>query len=113
MATLEECRSALTTFGARLAGDDGSARKGRHGLERTISCAVPDLGVTFTGRLENGALEAMSTQTAPRAQIRFTAQSDDLVALTDGSLALASAWSSGRLKVDASVFDLLKLRSLL
>jgi hypothetical protein len=39
--------------------------------------------------------------------------SDDLVALMAGDLSFTNAWSSGRVKVDASVFDLLKLRNLL
>jgi putative sterol carrier protein len=37
--------------------------------------------------------------------------SDDLLKLVDGELNMASAWASGRVKIDASVFDLLKLRS--
>ena len=39
--------------------------------------------------------------------------SDDLIALTDGELDFAKAWLSGRIKVEASVRDLLKLRSML
>ncbi|MGF7236982.1 MAG: alkyl sulfatase, partial [Frankia sp.] len=50
---------------------------------------------------------------AAAAQIVLTVRSDDLIALTDGSLPLATAWASGRLKVAASVRDLLRVRSLL
>jgi putative sterol carrier protein len=39
--------------------------------------------------------------------------SDDLVALTDGQLNVASAWATGRLRVDASIKDMLRLRALL
>ena len=46
------------------------------------------------------------------AQIRLTMTSDDLLALVDGSLHLASAWATGRIKVEAGVRDLLKLRSI-
>ena len=38
--------------------------------------------------------------------------SDDLLKLTSGELSFAHAWASGRLRVDANVFDLLKLRSI-
>jgi hypothetical protein len=37
--------------------------------------------------------------------------SDDLIALTDGRLKLAAAWATGRLRINAGVRDLLKLRS--
>jgi hypothetical protein len=37
--------------------------------------------------------------------------SDDLIKLVDQRLNLASAWTSGRVKIDARVFDLIKLRS--
>jgi hypothetical protein len=38
--------------------------------------------------------------------------SDDLVALVDGTLKMAPAWASGRVKVEAGVRDMLKLRSI-
>ena len=39
--------------------------------------------------------------------------SDDLIALLAGELSPPTAWATGRLKVEASVLDLLKLRTLL
>jgi putative sterol carrier protein len=39
--------------------------------------------------------------------------SDDLLALVDGRLKMASAWATGRVKIDAGIRDLLKLRSIL
>jgi len=45
--------------------------------------------------------------------LRLTTTSDDLLALTDGSLPVMRAWTSGRLRIDASIVDLLKLRTLL
>ena len=39
--------------------------------------------------------------------------SDVLLELTSGRRSFASAWLSGALTVDANVFDLLKLRSIL
>lgn len=78
-----------------------------------MSCTVPDLGVVFSGQLRDGQLVDVTTDPAPKAQIRLTMSSDDLVALTDGTLSFPAAWSSGRVKIDASMLDLLKLRSLL
>ena len=48
-----------------------------------------------------------------QAQVRLAASSDDLVALVAGDLTLGAAWATGRLVVEASVLDLLRLRSLL
>lgn len=110
MATLEECRSALSRLSAAMGGLD-SANRG-HVLDRTVSCAVPDLGITFSGRLDGAGFHDISTDPGPRAQIRLTIGSDDLVALADGQLNFASAWSRGRVKIDASFGDLLRLRKL-
>jgi len=111
MATAEECRSALEQLAARLGSVDPDQR--RQALDRSISCTVTDLGLTFSGRLREGHIESITTDPAPKAQIRLTTSSDDLIALTDGSLPFATAWTSRRLKVDASMFDLLKIRSML
>jgi putative sterol carrier protein len=48
-----------------------------------------------------------------RPQVRLAASSDDLVALVSGDLTPPVAWATGRLTVEASVLDLLRLRSLL
>lgn len=114
MATQQECEAALRRVAAELAGADASDRSAF--LDRSVSCTVPDLGITFSGQLRGGGLTDMASApagTAPKAQIGLTVGSDDLVALTDGRLGFGSAWSSGRLKLEASVFDLLKLRRLL
>lgn len=109
MATLEQCRVALDDLAGRLAGSDG-----RHtDFDRSLSCTVPDLGVTFSGQLAGGHLRDITTEPAPRAQIRLTASSDDLVALATGTLAFAPAWLAGRVKLEAGVRDLLRLRSML
>ena len=39
--------------------------------------------------------------------------SDDLLAMTDGDLEFAKAWASGRVKLEASLKDMFKLRSML
>lgn len=108
MATVEECRAAIEALVSKLGQDGGTASS----FDRTISCHVPDLQETFSGQLSNGEVRDMTTEPAPKAQIRLTVASDDLVALTDGRLDAGAAWKSGRLKVQAGVMDLLKLRSM-
>lgn len=48
-----------------------------------------------------------------QAQIRFTANSDDVLAIAADPGSFARAWLSGRLKVEGNFFDLLHLRRLL
>lgn len=110
MATADECDRALRKVAARLAGVDSDLRD-QHAIDRTWTCHVPDIAVDFSGRIEGGAISMLS-QPDPAAQIKLTVASDDLVALTRGELNVAAALASGRLRVDANVFDLLRLRSL-
>ena len=49
----------------------------------------------------------------PKADIRLTMASDDLVALTDGRLQFGPAWATGRVRLEAGLRDLLRLRKLL
>lgn len=111
MATVEECRSALEGLAARLASVDVGARR-RHSLDRSLSCQVTDLRVAFSGRLVDGTLRDLQQVADPAAKIKLATSSDDLLALTRGSLSFPRAWADGRLTIDASMFDLLKLRSL-
>jgi predicted lipid carrier protein YhbT len=112
MATIKECHAALERLAGKLREVDEDERK-QHAFDRTLSCHVPDLGVIFAGRLEDGHITGITTDESPRAQIRLTAKSDDLVAMTDGHLSFGQAWLSGKVKVEAGVRDLLKLRSML
>jgi len=111
MATLEECRDALARLSGALRGMDAAGRE-QHVLERTVSCRVPDLDAIFNGRLDGKGFHDITIATAPRAQIRLTIPSDDLVALADGRLDFGSAMRAGRVKVSASFGDLLRLRKL-
>jgi predicted lipid carrier protein YhbT len=114
MATAEECRQALENLTGRIAEMDPADRQA-HLVDRVISCKVSDLGVTFVTRIgPDGATpvqEANGTE-AP-AQVRFTAKSDDLIAIAADPGSIARAWVTGRLKVEASIWDLLRLRNVL
>ena len=111
MATVEQCRRALADVAARMAADPDAAA--RVNLDRSVACEIRDLGVTFKGRLRDGSIVDLIQGEDPKAQIRLSLNSDDLLALVGGSLHFASAWATGRLSVKASFGDLLKLRKLL
>ncbi|KOG86541.1 sterol-binding protein [Streptomyces varsoviensis] len=79
-------------------------------------CIRDSLGTTFVGRLANGRIEDVTAVPGPppgRADIRLTMTGDDLVALVGGELNFAKAWGSGRVKLQAGLRDVLRLRSLL
>ncbi len=112
MATVDECRAALTQLADRMAANAAQTRT-KLDLDRTMSCRVPDLGAAFHGRLTGGRIVDVADGEDPTAKLKLTADSDDLIALVQGKLNVASAWASGRIKIDASLMDLMKLRKLL
>jgi predicted lipid carrier protein YhbT len=112
VATVQECEQALQCLADRLAAVDAEQRA-KYVVERTVSCTVTDLGVVFTGRVDDDGLGEIRSTDDGAAQVRLATTSDDLVALSEGRLGVPSAWATGRLKIEASVLDLLKLRSLL
>jgi putative sterol carrier protein len=111
MATIEQCEQALRQLAEQLAGVDSATRK-KVALDRTISCRLRDLGVIFAGELRDGNLQNIRQVDRDDGQLRLTMDSDDLLKLASGELNFLRAWASGKIRVDASVFDLLKLRSI-
>jgi hypothetical protein len=115
MASVDECRAALVKLVAQF-DEIGAEDRAKHVVERTVSARVPDLGMIFYGRLHHGGLDPfMETPPADGrpADVKITIASDDLVALVDGELDLARALLGGRVKIDASFGDLLRLRKLI
>jgi len=114
MATAEECRTALESLTDRIARMDAKDREA-HLVDRTLSCRVPDLGLTFVTRLGPDGAEAIKVADngTPQAQVRFTADSGTVIAIADDPGTFMRAWLSGKLKVQGSVFDLLHLRKLM
>ena len=115
MASVQEVEQALRSIAQRLAAVDPEIRS-RYVVTRTLACRVPDLDVVFLATLNDDGLEELRCADDggdERAQVRLAARSDDLLALCEGELSPPVAWATGRLKVQASPLDLLKLRALL
>ncbi|MET9535759.1 MULTISPECIES: sterol-binding protein [unclassified Streptomyces] len=115
MATTEECRSALDRLSDNMTEANSQVR-GAAALDRSLSCHITDLDVTFTGRLVDGRIQVLDTVEGPppvKAEIRLAMKGDDLVALVAGELNFAKAWGSGRVRLEAGFRDLLRLRTLL
>ncbi|BCK72154.1 sterol-binding protein [Streptomyces platensis] len=115
MATLDQCRAALDRLAQNLSSADGSVRQAAT-FDRSLSCRITDLDVTFLGRLSDGTIQEVTSVPGPpphKADIRLSMAGDDLLALVDGELNFAKAWGSGRVKLEAGLRDLLRLRTLL
>jgi hypothetical protein len=113
MSSAEECRTALQKLAARLSELSPTEREQYFG-NRTISVTVPDLNVTFVTVLGSGddpVREAAPGE--PPADIRMTAKSDEVVALAEQPMNIARDWMTGRIKIEASMKDLFRLRRLL
>lgn len=111
MASAAECERAFAALADRLAAVDPATRK-RNSLDRSLSCTLTDLDLVFAAHLKDGKLEDIHRAEVADGQVKLAMTSDQLVALVDGSDTFASAWAARRVKLDARVTDLLKLRSI-
>ena len=113
MATKAEVERQLGALMARLDGNEANVRSAIP-TRKVLRCLVTDLGAVWYSVVENGHVSQPSeTQPNGRADITLRLGSDDLVELVEGRTSFLSAFTSGKVKVDASIVDLLRLRSLL
>ena len=114
MATAEECREALQALIGRL-GEMDEKNRSSFFSNRSFSCRVTDLGITFVTRITDTGGEPViqAEPDEPPADIRLTANSDDVVSLAATPANIARMWMGGRVKIQASIRDLLALRRLL
>ena len=114
MASAEECREALQALSGRLTEMSPADRASYFG-ERSMSCHVTDLGVTFLATFTDQGAEPIKEvgPDEPPADIKLTANSDDVVSLAATPANIARMWMAGRVKIQASIRDLLALRRLL
>jgi hypothetical protein len=113
VATKAEVERQLGALMARLDGNEANVRSAIP-TRKVLRCLVTDLGAVWYSVVENGHVSQPSeTQPNGRADITLRLGSDDLVELVEGRTSFLSAFTSGKVKVDASIVDLLRLRSLL
>lgn len=114
MASAEECREALQKLTGRLTEMSPGDRASYFG-NRSMSCEVTDLGVTFVTRFNDHSADPVTEARPgdPPADIRLAANSDDVLHLSESPANIARMWVAGKVKVHASMRDLLALRKLL
>jgi SCP-2 sterol transfer family len=113
MNSAEECREALQKLAGRLSELSPADREQYFG-NRSISVTIPDLGVTYATKLGSGDDPVHEVSPGdPSADIRMTANSDEVVALAQQPMNIARSWMTGKIKIEASMKDLFRLRRLL
>lgn len=113
MATVTEVEATIATLVTRLAVINQSNRTSLPSV-RLIEATCPDLDATWHALWHDQELGQVVRGSADRRpDIRVKVDSDDLLALADGSLPFRRAWQAGRVRLDASVTDMLRLRTAL
>jgi hypothetical protein len=113
MHTAQECQEALQKLAGRLAELKPEERQEYFG-DRTMSVTVSDLGVTFVTRLGKGDDPVrVAGPDEPKADMRLTATSDLVMSLSQQPMNVARAWVTGKVKIEAGMKDLMRLRRLL
>lgn len=115
VATVQQCEQALAALDGHLRRLDPRVRR-RRVPQRSVGLVVPDLGVAFRGRLGPDGVEGLTAtdrEQAAAAQVRFVADSDQVVAIGQRPIAFVGAFARGRVKVHASWRDLFELRRVL
>ncbi|MCD0453645.1 SCP2 sterol-binding domain-containing protein [Actinocorallia sp. API 0066] len=113
MATVQECEEALSRLAQKL-GEVHPEAWARHAVDRSVSCRVSDLDLAYATRITKTGLDPFVPTEDPRtAQVRLTMKSADLLDLAADRISPAKAWATGRLKIEASLLDLVRLRKIL
>ncbi len=114
MATKRQVETKLRELIARLGQtEDGIAALSDALPEpRIIEVYVPDLDQTYWTELAGGRMTGLHRGSPDRTDIRLAADSDDLVDVLDGRRSMFSSYVAGRMKVEASFADIMRLRRL-
>ncbi|HMC36975.1 MAG TPA: SCP2 sterol-binding domain-containing protein [Actinomycetota bacterium] len=115
MATKTQVESKLREMIGRLAGADAGIQNNLAKAlpdGRVIQIDVTDLDACYWTGLSEGRMGKLQRGEASDPDIRMRTSSDDLVAMVDGELGLVKSYLSGRIRIEASLSDLLALRKL-
>ncbi|WP_017611385.1 SCP2 sterol-binding domain-containing protein [Nocardiopsis xinjiangensis] len=115
MSSIDACLDGFALINRRILERSQQERERRID-ERTVAVIVPDLGTTFRLRLTVEGLTEPThhpTGAAPGpVQVTVTVGSDDLVAIAEDRLSAKLALVTRRVKINASLGDMLRMRSL-
>jgi hypothetical protein len=112
MATVEEVDAVIGDLLGRLGQVDDSTRA-LLPANRLIEARCPDLDYVRHAEWRSGNLILLDDPPGGRPDIRISVRSDDLLAIVSGELPFSRAYTSNKVRLDASMTDLLRLRAVL
>lgn len=112
MATEDEVDAVLVELLARL-GDVDDSMRALLPSSRIIEAQCPDLDYVRHAEWRDGEMKILDSPPPRRPDIRISVRSDDLMAIVDGELPFVRAYAANKVRLDASMTDLLRLRAVL
>lgn len=113
MATKAEVTKALERLMARLDGKNADVRSAIPG-RKVLRCRVLDLDTSWFSVIQDGHVSPPVERPVPATvDVTLQVNSDDLIELVEERSSFVSAFLSGKVRVQASMMDLLRLRTLL
>jgi hypothetical protein len=112
VATVEEVEEVLGELLERLGEVDPNTRAIMPS-RRTIEARCPDLDYVRYAEWRDGKLVVLDDPPPRRPDIRVSVRSDDLLAIASGELPFGRAYAANKVRLDASMTDLLRLRAVL
>ncbi|MFW9921730.1 MAG: SCP2 sterol-binding domain-containing protein [Candidatus Thorarchaeota archaeon] len=110
MAAKEEIIEELQKFMTKLQNEEYS----RHvrGWNKTMQYYFTDTNEYYSIKLVNGVPQGLSQGQVEKPEISYQMNSDDYLALSRGEIKGLKLYNSGRLKIKASMPDIIKLQKL-
>jgi predicted lipid carrier protein YhbT len=112
VASIDEVEEVLAGLLSRLDTVDEQTRA-LLPSRRTIEARCPDLDLVRFAEWRNGRITLLDDVPERRADIRISVRSDDLLRIASGELPFGRAYAANRVRLDASMTDLLRLRAVL
>jgi len=112
VASVEEVEQVLADLLLRFGHVDESTRA-LLPSRRTIEARCPDLDLVRHAEWRSGEIVLMDDPPDRRSDIRISVRSDDLLDIASGELPFGRAYASNKVRLDASMTDLLRLRAVL
>lgn len=112
MASVEEVEQVLSELLQRLGHVDDSTRA-LLPSRRTIEARCPDLDLVRHAEWRSGQIVLLDDAPGRRSDIRISVRSDDLLDIASGELTFGRAYTENKIRLDASMTDLLRLRAVL
>jgi putative sterol carrier protein len=111
MATREEIEAALKTIAGKL--DDPKMKERFMKFNKTMQFSFKDAGLDYNLVFENGAVKEMKEGRVEKPDVFVELDSNTLIGILKKEINAISAYSSGKIKVNGEMSDLLKLQKLL